>query len=117
MYAMLFKPRTLVPSYPKLDIHTSIQVSRKLDTRDVGGNLTNAHPPHSHASSPAGPKKMAVEQTLSEEEDADEASPPSVGLTSGFEKAMLKLKKIQATQYFSLVFYGIYAGANGIQFL
>ena len=29
---------------------------------------------------------MAVEQTLSEEEDADEASPPSVRLTCGFEE-------------------------------
>ena len=36
---------------------------------------------------------MAVEQTLSEEEDADEASPPRVRLTCGFEKAMLKVKK------------------------
>ena len=50
------------------------------------------HPSHRHASSRAEPEKMAVEQTLSEE-DADEASPPSVRLTSGFEKAMLKLKK------------------------
>ena len=39
---------------------------------------------------------MAVEQTLPEEEDADEASPPNVRLTSDFEKAMQKLKKFQA---------------------
>ena len=55
------------------------------------------HPPHRHASPRAEPDKMAVEKTLSEKEDAEEASPPSVRLTSGFEKGMLKLKKIQAT--------------------
>ena len=31
----LFKPRILVPSFPKLDIHSNIQISRKLDTREA----------------------------------------------------------------------------------
>ena len=30
MYATLFKPRILVPSFPKLDMPSSIQVSSKL---------------------------------------------------------------------------------------
>ena len=28
MYATLFKPRILVPSFPKLDMHSSIHVSK-----------------------------------------------------------------------------------------
>ena len=28
MYATLFKPRILVPSFPKLDMHSSIQISK-----------------------------------------------------------------------------------------
>ena len=34
MYARLFQPRTLEPSYPKPDSHSSIQVSSKLDFRE-----------------------------------------------------------------------------------
>ena len=34
-YATRFNPHILVPSFPKLDMHSSIQVSRKLDTRSA----------------------------------------------------------------------------------